>query len=81
MTAGYDCLNTLRKQGLEEVDSTRFRITVGMGICGQAADARELLSALKQSLAESNEPAIVDEVGCKGLCYAEPLVEVRYHWK
>ena len=52
------------------------RILVGAGTCGKAAGATEVLDALPQCLAEMTLRARVHEVGCLGLCYAEPLVEL-----
>ena len=58
------------------VESTEPRILVGMGTCGIAAGAEEVAAALVQKLAETGVQADVIHVGCIGLCYAEPLMEV-----
>ncbi len=54
----------------------RVRILIGMGTCGQAAGAEDVLGALNQGLAERHIQAEILQVGCIGLCYAEPLIEV-----
>jgi len=55
----------------------RFRIIVGMGTCGIAAGAREVLSALVAELAETGiDDVIVTQAGCKGMCEKEPIVDV-----
>ncbi len=51
------------------------KILVGMGTCGLSAGARDTFEKLKELAAGSgSEPAIT---GCIGMCYREPLVEVR----
>ena len=59
----------------------RLRVLVGAATCGRAAGALDVLAALREELA-ARSPAgglndvEVAEVGCLGLCYAEPLVEI-----
>ncbi len=56
--------------------SERVRILIGMGTCGRAAGADDILDVLNHELAQQHIQADVLQVGCIGLCYAEPLVEV-----
>ena len=56
--------------------SEKPRILVGMGTCGIAAGAKDVLKALNEKLAERHIQADIIQVGCIGLCYAEPLIEV-----
>jgi NADH-quinone oxidoreductase subunit F len=56
--------------------SDKIRILIGMGTCGRAAGAEDILDALNQKLAQRHIEAEILQVGCIGLCYAEPLVEV-----
>ena len=51
-------------------------IRVGTAICGHSAGAYEVIDALKAALEKHGVAARVDEVGCLGICYAEPLVDV-----
>ena len=51
-------------------------IRVGTAMCGHAAGAVEVVDALKAALAERNIETAIDEVGCLGLCFAEPLVDI-----
>jgi len=53
-------------------------LTVGMGTCGLAAGAREVMLALIDA-ANANDllNVSVTAVDCLGFCYAEPMVEVR----
>lgn len=63
----------------EFVRKDRVSILIGAGTCGRAAGALEVLSAFQNEL---NTRSLADkcqvvEVGCLGLCYAEPLVEIK----
>ena len=51
-------------------------IRVGTAICGHSSGAYEAIDALKAALEERGVSARIDEVGCLGICYAEPLVDV-----
>ena len=51
-------------------------IRVGTAMCGQAAGAFRVVQALKAELDNRGIEATVDEVGCLGICFAEPLVDV-----
>ncbi len=53
-----------------------MRVFVGMGTCGIAAGAEEVLEVLHRELTERGLQAEVVPVGCMGLCFAEPLVEI-----
>jgi NADH-quinone oxidoreductase subunit F len=70
----------IRKQALAEwealVHSPKPRILVGTGTCGRAAGALALLDVIHTELARRNIEAIITTVGCIGLCYAEPLVDI-----
>ncbi len=56
----------------------RPRILVGAGTCGTAAGASELIDFIRSELDKTSTKADLYRVGCLGLCYAEPLVEVAY---
>ncbi|MHC4917814.1 MAG: NADH-ubiquinone oxidoreductase-F iron-sulfur binding region domain-containing protein, partial [Planctomycetota bacterium] len=51
-------------------------VLVGAGTCGRAAGADELLAAVESWKKASAPDAAVHEVGCLGICYAEPMVEL-----
>ena len=51
-------------------------IRIGTGMCGQAAGALDVLDAIKSELVRAKLNVRVDEVGCLGLCYAEPIVDI-----
>ncbi|MGD8717588.1 MAG: (2Fe-2S) ferredoxin domain-containing protein [Candidatus Zixiibacteriota bacterium] len=57
--------------------SARYTVTVGMGTCGIAAGAREVLAAIIDELEARNiSDVIVTQCGCRGVCDREPLVIV-----
>jgi NADP-reducing hydrogenase subunit HndB len=59
----------------EQTDGTK--IVVGMGTCGIAAGAREVMLAIVEELEKKNiTDVVVTQTGCAGLCEKEPLVEV-----
>ncbi len=70
----------LRKQSTSEWEalqhSDKPRFLIGTGTCGRAAGSLKTLEAIKGDLARRNIDAIITEVGCIGLCYAEPIVDI-----
>jgi NADH-quinone oxidoreductase subunit F len=54
-----------------------MKILVGLGTCGIAAGAEETYRALGEKVAAAGLKAEVVKTGCVGLCYREPMVEVR----
>jgi NADH-quinone oxidoreductase subunit F len=55
----------------------RALIKVGVATCSRVVGAEETLKALREQVASRGVAADVMLTGCNGLCYAEPLVEVR----
>jgi len=51
-------------------------ILVGLATCGMAAGGNATMQAIKEELAKRNIDANVMPVGCLGLCYLEPLVDI-----
>ena len=54
-----------------------MRILVGFGTCGVAAGAGATYEALRQKVAALGDGLAVEKTGCVGMCYREPLVELR----
>ncbi|MFB0517643.1 MAG: NADH-quinone oxidoreductase subunit NuoF [Candidatus Neomarinimicrobiota bacterium] len=54
----------------------RPRILIGAVTCGRAAGALSVRAAFEKELATRSIAADFYEVGCLGMCYAEPLVEI-----
>ena len=76
MTWNEGILAALCQEGEARLQPAVARLTVGMGTCGLAAGARETFAALRNALDERESDALLVGVGCRGLCYAEPLVEI-----
>ncbi|MBN2432801.1 MAG: NADH-quinone oxidoreductase subunit NuoF [Acidobacteria bacterium] len=53
------------------------KIYVGMGTCGLSAGARDTYDTLKKLMGEAPAKADLHITGCIGMCYREPLVEIR----
>ena len=56
--------------------SDKPRILIGAATCGRAAGAGAVMEAIESDLRERHIDAIIIQVGCIGLCYAEPLVDI-----
>lgn len=53
------------------------RIVVGMGTCGLSAGARAVFERLGELADENPDVCELTISGCIGMCYQEPLVEIR----
>ncbi len=73
-------LEAVKARALEEIRLRQSgevpRIVVGMGTCGIAAGAREVVAAILDELGRRHLHAVVTQTGCVGLCAREPLVDV-----
>ena len=56
--------------------SSKPRILVGAGTCGRAAGALGILEAINRELTQRKLEAVITQVGCLGLCYAEPMIGI-----
>jgi NADH:ubiquinone oxidoreductase subunit F (NADH-binding)/(2Fe-2S) ferredoxin len=52
-------------------------IRIGTAMCGHAAGAFRVVKALQDYLDSTELEANIQEVGCLGLCYAEPLLDIK----
>jgi NADH:ubiquinone oxidoreductase subunit F (NADH-binding)/(2Fe-2S) ferredoxin/NAD-dependent dihydropyrimidine dehydrogenase PreA subunit len=59
------------------VEGERPLVFVGSATCGQAAGGGELHKVLEEELPNLSVAAVVVPTGCIGLCYAEPLVDIK----
>lgn len=75
-----DELKQLRQRLQKDIKArteAKTTITVGMGTCGIAAGAREVMQAVLDQLSSRGVDAHVTTVGCIGMCSKEPLVDVK----
>ena len=75
MTEAYEALAMRAAKRWEALHAKPW-IRVGTGLMGEATGAPEVLAALRDAVARSGADATISEVGTRGLCYAEPLVDV-----
>jgi len=54
----------------------RTRILIGLGTCGIAAGGLAVLDAVREKLAALQVSADIIPVGCIGMCFEEPLVDI-----
>jgi len=52
-------------------------IRIGTALCGEAAGAFEVADAVEAALESQGVSATVSRVGCLGLCFAEPILDVQ----
>ena len=67
-------LKQYQKAAIGEV---MMKITVGLGTCGIAAGARRPMRASRRRSRRPASRSRSRRPGCIGMCYREPLVEVR----
>ena len=69
----------LEEEALRRWDAEARRpwLRVGTALCGQAAGGLAVVDALREALENQGVDARLSEVGCLGLCYAEPLLDVQ----
>lgn len=53
-----------------------MRIVVGFGSCGIAAGAGKVYTALEQLIKDNNLDIALEQTGCIGMCYLEPIIDV-----
>jgi len=74
-------LAAIRERVRKEVDllsgQGKVKVVVGMGTCGIAAGAGEVLAAILDELAKRELHWVtVTQTGCAGLCDKEPIVDI-----
>lgn len=58
-------------------EGDKVKVIVGMGTCGIAAGAREIMNAvLKELEVRKLHNVVVETTGCIGMCQKEPLLDV-----
>jgi (2Fe-2S) ferredoxin len=72
----------LDKRSLEAFKPTKTinrdeYIKIGMSTCGQAAGADVIYRTFVEETQKRHLTVPIQKCGCNGMCYAEPLVEVK----
>ena len=52
-------------------------IRIGTAMCGIAAGANAVVDEVKSFVSNNNIDATVSEVGCIGICFAEPILDIK----
>jgi len=77
MSAKFKTMQQKAKQEWKRFNSLkRPRILIGSATCGRAAGAVNVRTTFDKELSSRSIDADVYEVGCFGMCYAEPVVEI-----
>lgn len=81
MVKSLEELAKIREQAKEAIAArqgqSETQVIVGMGTCGIAAGAREVMAAILDELGKRNLGSVaVTQTGCVGLCDKEPLIDV-----
>ncbi len=69
--------NKVQKEMKKRDQGTRAEIIVGMGTCGIAAGARDILKAVLAEIEKRDLDVRVTQTGCIGMCEKEPLIDVK----
>jgi NADH:ubiquinone oxidoreductase subunit F (NADH-binding) len=69
-------LSKLKTAGEKMLFPGGIRIQVGASRCGIARGAKEVIAAFEKELKAQQMDGVVIPVGCIGMCYEEPLVEI-----
>jgi len=76
-------LRELRAKALAEWQAleqdSRPCVLVGAATCGKAAGALDTLTAFQEQQAKHGLDITINQVGCIGVCYIEPVVAIRKH--
>jgi NADH-quinone oxidoreductase subunit F len=73
-------LNDLRQGAQnrwEELEANALTVRIGTPTCGRAAGSLDTLQAFQERIEKEGVKAHIIEVGCMGLCFAEPLVMIH----
>ena len=65
-----------QKPSKSESAAPQGEIRIGLGSCCVARGSGKLLKAIDQTLEETGIDAVVKHVGCVGMCYQTPLLEI-----
>ena len=69
--------NKVQKEMKKRDQGTRAEIIVGMGTCGIAAGARDILKAVLEEVEKRDLDVRVTQTGCIGMCEKEPLLDIK----
>ncbi len=71
----FDEINSRAQSEWQALQKSSY-ILVGTATCGRAAGAMDVIDAFSKELTRQSLKVPIIQVGCMGLCYAEPLVTI-----
>ena len=69
-------VKTAKKEYKSLYESEDPLILIGSATCGKSAGASLIKSVIEDELEKNGKNAEIIEVGCIGLCYAEPIITI-----
>ncbi|GAG04750.1 unnamed protein product, partial [marine sediment metagenome] len=76
----FDELRHSAKEEWKQLElSHRPLVLVGNATCGRSAGSSEILDVFREEIESLGLACNIIEVGCIGLCYAEPIVCIKKH--
>ncbi|MQF99788.1 MAG: NADH-quinone oxidoreductase subunit F [SAR202 cluster bacterium] len=76
MPSFEELLNTAQQKYQELSSGDTPWIRIGTAVCGHAAGSDDVINAISAELEKRGLQANISPVGCIGLCYAEPIVDI-----
>ena len=74
----YAAIREWADEEVSQQTADKARIVIGLGTCGIAAGGNAILTAAENAVANNDEiKAEVVSVGCIGICYKEPLLDIE----
>lgn len=73
--------NKVQREMKKRDQGTKVEIIVGMGTCGIAAGARDILQTVIEEIEKRDLDVRVTQTGCIGMCEKEPLIDVKFPGK
>lgn len=70
-------LDQLSSQGVSSLYPMSAKIVVGRGTCGDASGAKDIFESIAKHISDNEIDCHLSVAGCRGICWAEPIVEVR----
>lgn len=72
-----DDFDEIAFRGRSDIYNNIPQIIFGLGTCGISCGAKELINVARKAVSEMFLNVQFVSVGCIGLCYAEPLVDIK----
>ena len=71
-----DDLRSIKEQGIKLLYPEKTKIMVGVGTCGLATGAGEVVEAISEEVQKQGLDVVISPTYCIGFCQKEPLVDI-----